>query len=202
MNRLKPLSIKEIVPYVNSVPKRIDVPITELQNSISEIIWMEKSFGRAVVSRKIQNEQEYIYPSCFVAEGYDHANLLLNDNWDAYSFMLATGVEEIVDYIEETRNTFEREVDLIVWLNLERIQDRRDIYIEELKDEVINKIKTTRFRSVEPELTVLDCEVIRIEDRAEEIFREFSLKLAESKYLFYPYGGFRITMNITFIEGC
>lgn len=201
MNRYKPNAIKNVVPYKIDDPFGIDITVKSLQILYEEFSWLEKSFARAIIrSEKRKNqagtEFNYIFPGMFSRVGddvYDYLNMMELDNYDAYSFFLALDTEDSIDY-EELQNQYRRRLDNIVWLNLEKVDSTKGYdYLEEIKQDVRNKVKENRFGTIE---------IVSIEDEPEAIFREFSLETTDTQFLYYPYRGFRIIMNVTYDEPC
>jgi len=202
MNRYKPNAIKNVVPYKIEDPLGIDITVKSLQILYEEFAWLEKSFARAVIrseKRKTDTGSDfnYIFPGIFSRVGddvYDYLNMMELDNYDAYSFFLALDPEESVEYEEEIQNQYRRRLDNIIWLNLEKVDDTKGYdYLEEIKQDVRNKIEKNRFGTID---------IVSIEDEPENIFREFSLELTNTQFLYYPYRGFRIIMNVTYDEPC
>lgn len=201
MNRYKPNTIKNVIPYKIDDPFGIDITVKSLQILYEEFSWLEKSFARAIIrSEKRKNaagtEFNYIFPGMFSRVGddvYDYLNMMELDNYDAYSFFLALDTEDSIDY-EELQNQYRRRLDNIVWLNLEKVDSTKGYdYLEEIKQDVRNKIKENRFGTIE---------IVSIEDEPEAIFREFSLETTDTQFLCYPYRGFRMIMNVTYDEPC
>lgn len=201
MNRYKPNAIKNVIPYKIDDPFGIDITVKSLQILYEEFSWLEKSFARAIIrSEKRKNqagtEFNYIFPGMFSRVGddvYDYLNMMELDNYDAYSFFLALDTEDSIDY-EELQNQYRRRLDNIVWLNLEKVDSTKGYdYLEEIKQDVRNKVKENRFGTIE---------IVSIEDEPEAIFREFSLETTDTQFLYYPYRGFRMIMNVTYDEPC
>lgn len=202
MKRYDPNEIKNVTPYKIDDPAGIDIVVKSLQILYEEFSWLEKSFARAVIRSEKRKSQtgadfDYIFPGMFSRVGddvHDYLNMMELDNYDAYSFFLALDPEESISYEEEIQNQYRRRLDNIIWLNLEKVDNTKDYdYLEEIKHDVKNKIENNRFGTVD---------IVSIEDEPEAIFREFSLETTDTQFLYYPYRGFRIQMNVTYDEQC
>lgn len=209
--RLRPNTIKDVTPFIVTNPRGIDVVARDLQAEFTlRLDWLEKSFARAVVrseQRKVsddnENVEEYIYPAVFVAEGKDYLNMLELDNWSAYSFFVARDPEEVIDFGEGIRNTFERTLNAIFWMNLELVDpDRKDDFLEGLKRDIIKVITDAVFTVVGNQGTTLGVEIETIFDEPVNIFEGFSIELEKSQLLYYPYRGLRFQLNCTYVDEC
>jgi len=204
MRQLQPLAITNITPYIVPVPRGIDMVCKSLQRSFDGIEWLEKSFARAVYrSKTIEGGSEYIYPAVFVEDGYDYLDLMNLDNWKSYSFMLAKDNEKVVDYQEEVVNTMSRTLSCVFWMNLEKIDPNRyDDFLEELKQDVVKAIKSTRFLDTTNNATVYGVNVLNIFDEPDNIFEGFSQDITANQSLYYPYKGLRIDLEALYSEEC
>lgn len=210
--RLQPNAIKEVAPYIEENPFGIDIVVKGLQSAYSdELEWLEKSFARAVVRSEQRGEvaesgeltTNYIYPAIFVQKGYDFLNMLELDNWDAYSFFIARDPEDVLEFEEGIRNTYERTLSSIFWFNLERVKPSRQTdYLEELKREIIEVITNAQFPDTDDGGSVLGVEIDEIFDEPENIFEGFSVELEKSQLLYFPYRGLRIDLLCKYVDEC
>ncbi len=205
MNRLRPLSIKNVTPHVVSDPRGIDFVVKGLQLQFdTNLDWLDKSFARAVIrTEERENQGEYVFPAMFVQNGYDYLNMLELDNFDSYSFFVARDPETVTDYEEEQRNNYSRRLSCIFWMNLQRVDDsRQDDFLEELKIEIRKSIMAARYDFNSNGGEVLGVEVLAIYDEPKNIFEGFSLNVTDTQFLYYPYRGLRIDLNCSYIENC
>ena len=192
-----------------TTPVGVDKVIQDLQVSYSNnLSWLEKSFGRAyIMSRKTDNKgdsdlltrQDYIYPGLWQGNNLDMLDGLANDNLNAYSFFLKEGNETPTDYYQNQRNKWTVDISNIFWLNLKRIDSTKTYpFAEELLEEVKQVISTTRFSG----MSGASIEIVDIFEKPSEIFQGFTLDLAETQHLGYPYHGFRILMQASYVGIC
>lgn len=192
-----------------TTPLGVDAVIQALQISYSDnLTWLEKSFGRAYIrSRKTDNERDsglltrsdYTFPEVWQGDGIDPMNALANDNLNSYSFFLKTGDEEPINYEQYTRNRYVVEIANIFWMDL-KLVDPDSTYpnTEQYLQEVKKLITNTRLDG----LKGLSVEIINVEEDPNDVFRPFTLDLAETQHLAYPKFGFRINMNAYFSLSC
>lgn len=195
--RRTPTSHKDTTPFVLDNPVGIDTIVKSLQASLSSgLTWLEKSFNRAtVMSRNNSGDQAEIYPVCWTADAKDQFKMIGNDNWSAYSFFVARGSETPVDFEQFGDNTYQRDLSLYVWMNLEVIDDTKNYdYLEELKQAINTVIKTTEFDDNE---TLI---VESIEDDPLEIYSGFTVNPTDTQLLYYPYKGLRFDLACTYSD--
>ena len=195
MRKLSPNAIKNITPPILSNPIGIDAAITGLQASLTELTWLEKSFGRATVASRNTDNGLYIYPAVLIP-AYDNLDMLALDNWKSYSFFVARDNETRVSSTGYDK-AFQRPVNLIVWANLQQVDSsKNDDFLEELKQDILDKM------SVSPNTgtKVLSIDVTNVYDEPANVFEGFTVELAESQLLYYPYRGLRIEMNVTYVK--
>lgn len=212
MNRLTPNEIKNVTPNIITAPFGIDMVVKGLQAKFSELPWLEKSFARAVtmstlredVSRRgVEFDLDYIYPGMFVADGQDYFDMLLNDNVSAYSFFMARDPEETQNYHRGSRVELKRTLSAIFWMNLQLVDNtRKDDFLEELKEEVIDKISNAVYQDNAGNGTVTSVDIIDINDEPRNVFDGFTLDNTETQFLYYPFRGLRFDLDCVFIVNC
>lgn len=204
MIQLSPLAIKDVTPHIIQNPKRIDIAVKGFQSSFSELNWLTKSFARAIKQSTIRDNTEYTYPAIFVQSGYDLLDMLQLDNWDAYSFFFARDPETVLEYEFGVRNKFRRVLSAIFWFDLTKIDSVSDPteVMEEIKTQVLDKIRNTRFEANSDGDTVIDHAVLSIFDVPEVIFDGFSTNLVDDQFLYFQYAGLRIDMECFYFSSC
>ncbi len=209
---MKPRSQKAFInpstPTITS-PVGIDSVIQSLQlEYVDKLAWLEKSFGRAYLGlRKTDDQsdaslltrQDIIFPSIWQGDGFDPVDGLANDNLNSYSFFLKSSEEVPINYTSRIKNRWSCDISNIFWLNLERVDSTKTYpFTGELINEVKGVIAETRFLG----LRNSGIEILSITETPQDIFREFTLDLAETQHLTNPHAGFRIEMKAYFNEGC
>ncbi|MGI4871388.1 MAG: hypothetical protein ACRYFX_09435 [Janthinobacterium lividum] len=171
-------------------PTGLDAEIQRLQLLLAAgLPWLQVSYGKAYRgSRKHPSTGKLL----FYPEVYDGAreyrDVLPNDNVVAQSFFYPTSPAVNPEH-EPLLGTlgFTQAVDLIVWANLERVDDT----------------KTYRFENelVVDVLRVLNhdggARVLRVFTTNEEVFRGFSVELVPEQALRQPFCGFRVQLELS-----
>ena len=177
-------------PKVIAIPNpvNLDKAIFNIQTILSGLPWIEKVFGRAKIlpTSDIEGTQK-LEPMVYQGTS-EYYSVLPNDALRSYCFFRVNGYRDVSDEAyHETR------LDLIFWVNLRSIDGSKDyIYTEELIKAVVDLLQNA------PGVEVLKV----IDEKAEEIFKGYSLNTKQRDLLYYPFEAFRIEMNVQFENNC
>lgn len=177
-------------------PRGLDKAIASLQQSISAIPYLTKVFGRAYIYKEVSNDKSITVPKVY-AGGKEYENVLVNDNYTSMCFFVATGPAVPIDFQNFQSNKYRRNVSLIFWGNLKKINPSKDYVFSEL-------IKSDLLKALSTNSSLDTIESIE-DDTYDNVFKEFrgSERLYEGKtqYLQYPNTGIRINMVVTYEDG-
>lgn len=170
----------------------VDQAIESLRTDFATLPWLEKSFGRAWEFPEQIGDRKESVPKVYEGGGEYHS-VLPNDHLKAQSFILCIGEEEWTDYTRQ-HNPKQRRLAVVFWFNLKEIDPDADfIFTERLKVQVEALINvnpyTMRINSF-------------VDERAEEVFRGFIRPDTDTRYLMYPYSGFRFELTVGYREKC
>lgn len=198
-SRQTPNINKNVTPYVVADPIGIDVPVKALQAKFASLSWLTKSFARATTRSNTNIDgTTQIFPVCWIAEKKDEFIMIGNDNWQAYSFMVARGTETPIDYNPFDDNRYQRELRIYFWFKLNEIDETKGTeLLETLKQDVLNAVVATQTNS--------EFELIGVEDDPEVIYDGFTYSDDTlTQRLLYPYGALRFDFNVTYdgVEIC
>lgn len=199
MSRQTPNIKKDVTPYIVAAPIGIDVPVKEIQAQfLVDLTWLTKSFARSTVRSRVIDDTAQIFPVCWIAENKDEFEMIGNDNWDAYSFMVARGTETPIDYNPFDDNRYQRELSIYFWFKLDEIDGTIGTeLLESLKQEILNSITNVQ--------TASEFELTGIEDDPQVIYDGFTFSTETiTQRLYYPYGALRFDFNVTYdgVEVC
>ena len=186
------VSPRSVVPFIHPSPVGIDVIVNDLQASLAEITWNEKSFGRAnEMSTVTEDGTVDIFPKLWVGKGKTELNAIGLAYWDAYTFM-AAGDERINDNSDDLSVEVSRPLSLYVWANVSAInKDSEFDLTEQIKVDVIKAIKSTIYTSA-VSLVIQDTE----HDHS-QVYAGYSYDVSD-KNLYWPYRIFRVDMEATY----
>lgn len=185
-------------PSVPTIPNPIgvDLVIAQLQASLATLTWLQKSFGRAQTMPRTVLGQKRIEPMVYQGT-QEYYPVMPNDSLKSYSFWRVNGPRVTVDY-EANMNTggrfyFKDQADLIVWIDLKNNDPSKDfVYTELLIQDVLVKLNR------DPNVAV-----VRVwDDKAEDIFKGYTLFENHRDLLMYPYAAFRIETILSYQFQC
>ena len=184
-------------------PVMLDKVIGEIQTGLVEnITWLDVAFGRAQRLAKMANGKRIITPNVFCGGWNGHGpNDYLEVSPDSkignFSFF------EIEDPQTIDAGPWAREIKapfgLIVWFDLTRVYNVADNRnTERLKAEILHVLNGRAGWH----LTGGRVLVNKIYERAENIYRGYTLTEIDNQFLMHPYAGFRFDGLLEFDELC
>ena len=184
-------------------PVMLDEIIGEIQTGLIEnISWLDAAFGRAQRLTKNVNGKRIITPNVYCGGWNGHGpNDYIEVSPDAkignFSFF------EIDDPQTINAGPWARDVKapfgLIVWFDLTRIYDvADDRNTEKLKAEILHVLNGRAGWH----LTNGRVQVNKIYERAENIYRGYTLTEIDNQFLMHPYAGFRFEGMLEYNELC
>ena len=174
-----------------TAPLGVDKVIQDLQIQLSELSWLDYSFGRAFIGKdNQQGGRDYTYPMLYSgnANYYDASP---NDNIISQSFFVIDGDYSFNNYLINEQNLFTVPVSLIVWGNLKKISEVDEHFGQVLLQQVLKVVNENN-----------EFLVLSITDNEEDVFREFSVRLEQTSLFYYPYFCYRIKMEAQVSEEC
>ncbi len=186
------VSAKTIVPFISPNPIGVERVIADIQEALTGITWIEKSFGRAVEMSKVNQEGvTEVYPKLWVEGGKDELKAIGLDYWSAYTFMVA-GDEVVLDDTDDMAIHESRPLSLYVWANADKVEKGHTYDIrEKLKSEVTRTIKSPFFK---------DGATVRIlgsEQDHTDVYAGYTYDVS-AKNVHHPYIIFRIDMEASY----
>lgn len=184
------------VPLISN-PVNIDRPIQELQQAFTALAWLDRSFGRCFDSFHKFNGKTTSYPEVWQGLDKDLLNVLPNDNLKSQSFFKVEEPIEVAEHVPYGYSMMRARVSVIFWFNLKEIDPSIDYrYIELLRGQAQRIITNCTFS---PDSKI---EILRIWDKAENVFRGYDLSQKPQELLTHPYGGFRFECELRYREDC
>lgn len=187
-----------LVPLI-AEPVNIDRPIQALQVALGALPWLQKSYGRAYESfkRDPTSKIKSVYPQVWQGEGLDLLNVMPNDNLISQSFFRVEDPLEVREFRLDSFSTMRARVSLIVWFNLVRIDPTQNyLFAEILKAQIQRVLSITTLNEGD------SIKILRVWERAANVFAGYTIDETRDQELVYPFGGFRFELELTFIENC
>lgn len=196
------MAIETIAPVIDN-PVMLDEIIGEIQNGlVTEISWLDVAFGRAQRLSKEMNGKRVITPNVYCGgwNGHgpnDYIEVSPDSKIGNFSFF------EIEDPQTIDAGPWAREITapfgLIVWLDLTRVYNAADNRnTEKLKAEILHVLSgRAGWHLMNGRI-----QINRIYERAENIYRGYTLSEIDNQFLMHPYAGFRFDGVLYFAELC
>ena len=189
-------------PIINN-PVMLDRVIGEIQTGLANgLPWLDAAFGRSQRLTKMVNGKKIITPNVYCGgwNGHgpnDYIEVSPDSKIGNFSFVEIEDPQTI-----ETGPVIRRinaPFGLIVWFDLTRVYNAPDNRNTELMKAEILRILNGRTGWTLSEGRVT---INRIYERAENIYRGYSLSEIDNQFLMHPYGGFRFDGALEFDELC
>lgn len=177
-------------------PALLDKVIVQIQDLLKlKLAWLDYSFGRAQRLVTKRDGKEYFYPGVHIGAG-EYRNVLPDQSLGNYSFFTIDDPQPI-EFFRNSFNTIKAKYSLVFWFNLDSIfAGSDDRNTEEIKAQILGIL--TR----DLHLTVGTIDIESISERAENIYKGYSLKEIDSQFLMQPFAGIRFEGEIITREEC
>lgn len=166
----------------------------EIQDGLaSNIGWLNHIFGKAERLVKEINGRKYYTPNIYI-DGNDY-ELIAPDSrlLGNYSFFVLEEPQD-VDYYRGEPNNITAPFSLIVWFDIRTINDDRNI--EQAKQDLLRALNGGIY------VTSGRYRITRIYERAENIFKDYTLDEIDNQYLMHPFCGFRFYGEVEVDDDC
>lgn len=177
-------------------PVMIDRAISYIQDAlISEIGWLDHAFGRAHTLVTKQEQNIYTFPAIYIGDN-EYLNVLPGQEVGNRIFFVV-GDPQTLNFKPRRYNVINSPISLICWYDLSRIYaDSSERNTEEIKRQILRFLTNL----IMPNATRLTVE--EIYEKAENIFRGYSIREIDTQYLMQPFAGIRIDGTLTYREDC
>lgn len=177
-------------------PAFIDKVITQVQDILkAKLSWLDYSFGQSQRLVTTKDKKEYFYPGIHLGDG-KYINVLPDQELGNYSFFI-TEDPQTVDFKPHTSNSVKLKYSIVFWVNLDKIfNDDEDRNTESLKAQILKVLTKEMF------LAYGRIDVKQIFEKAENIYKGYSLREVNSQFLMQPYAGFRFEGEMLIREAC
>jgi len=179
----------------------LDKIIGEIQTGLAEnLSWLDAAFGRCQRITKMVQGKRIVVPSVYSGGKFgpnDYLEVSPDSKIGNFSFF------EIEDPQTIDAGQWDRNVKapfaLIVWFDLTRVYDEADNRnTEYLKAQILRVLNGRAGWHLTHGRIVLN----RIYERAENIYRGYTLSEIDNQYLMHPFAGFRFEGTLEFEELC
>lgn len=193
-------------------PVLLDKILQEIQEIlIRKLPWLNYAFGRAykLVEHR-PDGNKFIYPAAYNGNG-EYVSLLPNDNFGNFAWFDIYDPQRITR-VNRLLPQYEFSGAIVFWYNLDSIyDDKKVLYTEEIKDEIIRLLTSPGLITTAGRLTVNT-----IYEQFENIYKGYSIEKIYNNYTYkgegihnidrqffmHPFAGIRIEFTLTTRELC
>lgn len=177
-----------------TTPRLFDKAFGYIQDTLaSELTWLDHVLPQAERLVKDINGKRIYTPNVFVS-GNDYEQITPDTtNIGNYSFFVLHEPQE-THYDVGSRVKVRAPFSLIVWLDIRSVDDGQR-NIEQVKRDILRALRLVWMREGHFHIN-------RIYQRAENIFKEFTLDEIDNQFLMQPYCGFRFQGEIEIEDEC
>lgn len=173
----------ERVP-IRDNPKLFDALFARMQETLhNELPWLDYAFGKAERLVKMIGGRRHYTPNIYVG-GNEYREITPDSNVGNYSFFVLREPQDINQQGRGLNGKIKAPFSLIFWFDMRTIEDDDVRGVEDVKQQILHVLQRTYLRNGR-------FHVSKIYERAENIFREYTLDETDNQYLMHPFAGLR-----------
>lgn len=183
-------------PIALDQPRMIDQALQELQTVLTTgLSWLTSAYGRAYKLERNDNGRRVAYPGV-PGLGTEFVDVRPDEHLGNYSFFDIPDDQDIED-LRGQQSRLTTEFGLVFFFDLRTVygSDWETRTNENVKADVLQVLRTASTPTAAFRLT-------RLTDRAENVYRGYTLEEAKEQFTARPYGIFRISGEIKYYESC
>lgn len=181
--------------HTRTNPVLIDGVIAEIQAQMAQKIeWLNNIFGR--VERLVKHVNGQTIYSANQYKGGNEYTLIAPDSGLGNFVFFVVDEPETLEYHRGDRTHYTTPFSVVFWVDMRTIASGENRNTEAVKQEIV------RFLNNELRLRYGRMYVNRIFNRAESIFKGFTLDEIDNQFLMQPFCGWRFEGEIEFYDTC
>lgn len=178
-------------------PQLLDIPISELQDSLANnISWLTHVFGRSYRLLKKHERKEVKYA---VVPHYggrkDYISVMPDQELGNFCFFVIQDPEDI-GYIERQPVSASADFSIIFWADMRSILPNNEMNPEEIKAEVLDVLSTKTY------LKAGSITLGAVYSDTKNVYKDFDTAEIESQYRMLPFAAFRVEGTIEYTQTC
>lgn len=189
------MAMIERIPIIEN-PVLLDQVIAQIQKGLAEnISWLDYAFGKAERLVKMQGNKRVYSPNVY-AGGNEYFPVSPDSQIGNFCFFTIDD-PQTVEWLPKIRGSISVNFGLIFWFDYRRVFSGQSVRnLEAIKAQIL-KTLNGGFMIRSGRL-----EIEKIEERAENIYKGFTLDEVDNQFLMAPFGGLRFNGKLTVNEGC
>jgi hypothetical protein len=175
-------------------PEGFDQKCQQLAAALSNLDWLEKSFGRAYLMNERQEEAFIQVPKIYQGKK-EYFSAMPNDNLKSFSFIIGSDPETYPETAAPWQKIVnaQKSASLIFFLNYSKIDSTKPYpFSEELKNDVIQILDSISGT------TLIDTNI----ETVQTVYTGFNLRLIDRDLLYFPFGAMRFNLTLNYDIPC
>lgn len=183
----------------------VDAVFSQMATALkANLTWLNAAYGRAQRLTSVVEGKKYVTPAVYTGSiagqgNNDYIPVLPDSNIGNFSFFLMDDPEQL-DWEPYRQMGTTTPFSLIVWFDLRRVfNSATNRNTEKLKAQILYVLngRTSGWHLNGGHITIN-----KVWERAENIYKGFTLDEIDNQFLMHPYGGFRFDGTITIDTPC
>jgi hypothetical protein len=177
-------------------PELFDRVIADIQKGLADNLgWLTRSFGRAERLVKIIGGKRYYTPNVY-AGGNEYLPVSPDAKLGNFSFFVLDD-PQTVDWLPNIQSDWKTPFSVIFWFDMRTItNDANNRNIEKVKAEILHVLNGGFW------LRSGGITINRVYERAENIYKGFTLDEVDNQFLMHPYAGLRFEGVMSIQQPC
>ena len=166
-------------------PKLLDKFLSEYNLKLMAALpWLNAAFGKAQQLKRYEDKKVIKYPGIYTGIKEDYINLFPCEQFGNFSFWDVADPYTL-EWVANQQQVIDAEFGLIFWMNLNNVLDfEQGRNLDSIKSDILQALDAIR---------VVNCRltITSISERAENIYKGYSIQEAENQFLMQPFAGLR-----------
>lgn len=185
----------ERIPTISN-PDLLDKVIAEVQKGLAEKLpWLDHSFGKAQRLVKMIANKRFYTPNVYAGDN-EYLEVSPDANIGNFSFFDIEDPQTI-EWIPKQRGAIKSTYGLVFWFDLRKVRPGENYRnVESIKQEILKELNGGFW------MKYGRIQVARIYERAESIYRGYTLDEVDNQFLMHPFAGLRFEGDLLINENC
>lgn len=173
----------ERTPIKNNA-KLFDALFGEIQKKLdTDLLWLDYAFGKAERLVKEVNGRKYYTPNIYIGQN-EYEEITPDTGIGNYSFFILHEPQNIDQMGHGMNGRIKSPFSLVFWFDLRTITEDDNRAIEAVKMQILQVLRNTYAKNG-------NISISKIYERAENVFKEYSLDEVDNQFLMHPFAALR-----------
>lgn len=176
-------------------PALFDRVIADMQQGLADNLpWLNHSFGKAERLVKTVNGRRCYFPSIYIGRN-EYEMIAPDSGFGNYSFFVLEDPQSVEWYVGE-QSSLKTPFSLIVWVDMRTLEQTDERNTESVKEQILKTLNGSIW------LKQGKFTINQVYEKAENVFKGFTLDEVDNQFLMQPFCGWRFTGVMTINSIC